>query len=79
LGAGDGGPLNHFRDDFGYLIVQATDSEFYGGSIGGYILSCSFTNCLFEGMLGAQVAGWTNDQWNMRACTWHNGYLLSLA
>jgi hypothetical protein len=40
LAGGDGGPLNHFADDHGgYFIVNAAHSEFYGGTIGGCVLS----------------------------------------
>lgn len=47
--------LNHFTDYAGgYLIVNAAHSEFYGGMVGGYALSCYFTNCLMDRMGGAQ-------------------------
>ena len=55
LAFGDGGGLNHFRDDYGYLIVNAEHSEFHGGILGGYVLSCYFTNCLLDRMGGDRL------------------------
>ena len=65
----------HFRDDWGYLIVRANHSEFYDGNVGGYIISCYFTNCFMGRMYGGQVAGWPGDQYIMRNCTWIGGGL----
>ena len=48
LGFGDGGGIDHFRDDYGYLILNAEHSEFHGGACGGYVMSCYFTNCLLD-------------------------------
>lgn len=48
---------NHCRDDFGWLNLHAQDSEFYGGGIGGYVISMYFTNCLFSRVYVAQVDG----------------------
>ena len=39
---------NHFRDDYGYLKVEATNCEFWSGGDGGYIASYKFVNCLFD-------------------------------
>ena len=75
LGFGDGGGLNHFRDNWGYLIVNAAHSEFHGGALGGYVLSCYFTNCLLDRVLIAQVEGHSNNAVMVTNCTWHGGSL----
>lgn len=69
----EGGPI--FRDDWGYLIVRANNSEFFGGNLGGYIISGYFTNCLMCRFEGGQVEGWPGNEWIMRNCTWHGGLL----
>jgi len=66
---------NHFRDDAGYLVVQAKNSEFYSGNMGGYVISAYFTNCLWDRQEGGQVQGWPGDEWIMRNCTFHGGLL----
>lgn len=48
---------NHFRDDSGYLTVRAVNSEFHNASIGGYIISMYFTNCLFFRNHVLQISG----------------------
>jgi len=75
LADGEQNSGQHFRDDFGYLIVRATNSEFYGGHLSGYIITCFFTNCFMDRLQGGQIAGWYSDQWMMRNCTWHGGSL----
>jgi hypothetical protein len=75
LGIGDGGALNHFRDDYGYLIVNAEHSEFHGGYCGGYVLSLNFTNCLIDRVNIAQVQGWPGNVFYFTNCTWHAGTL----
>jgi len=75
LGFGDGGGINHFRDDYGYLIVNAEHSEIHGGCLGGYVLSCYFTNCLIDRVLLAQVQGWPGNAFICTNCTFHGGYL----
>jgi hypothetical protein len=40
----------HFRDYFGILMVEVTDSEFWGASQGGYDVVSSYTNCLCDGV-----------------------------
>jgi hypothetical protein len=75
LGFGDGGGLNHFRDDYGYIVVNAAHSEFHGGCLGGYVLSCCFTNCLIDRVLLAQVQGWPGNFFLLTNCTLYNGYL----
>jgi hypothetical protein len=71
-----GEPGDHFRDDWGYLIVRANDCEFYGSGIEGYIISCYFTNCFMGRMVGGQVAGWPGDKYIMRNCTYIGGSLV---
>lgn len=71
--SGDQG--NFFRDDWGYLIVQALNSEFDSGSVGGYVISGYFTNCLWDRNQGGQVEGHPGNQWIMRNCTLHGGEL----
>ena len=62
---------NHARDDYGYLIVNANNSEFYSGGLGGYGMSFSFTNCLFDRCSVANVEGWLGDFVNIENCTFH--------
>ena len=75
LGFGDGGRLNHFRDDGGYLIVNAEHSEFYGGACGSNGISCYFSNCLLDRVLLAQVQGWPGNAFILTNCTFHGGSL----
>jgi hypothetical protein len=75
LGKGDGSGLNHFADDGGYLTVGAMSSEFYDGMIGGYALSCYFTNCLMDRMVGGQYQGYPGNAYILQNCTWHGGRL----
>lgn len=72
--AGESG--NHARDDFGYLVVNANNSEFYSGSIGGYGLAFSYTNCLFDRCSVQQVQGWAGDFVNIENCTFHGTSLV---
>jgi hypothetical protein len=66
---------NHFRDDWGWLNVRATDCEFYGNSMGGYVMSLYFTNCLFQRVSLAQIAGTGPCSFVMRNCTMVGGPL----
>lgn len=66
---------NHFRDDWGYLNVRATDCEFYGNSVGGYVMSLYFTNCLFFRNNIAQIAGDGPCSVVLRNCTLVGGAL----
>jgi hypothetical protein len=61
--------MNAFRDDWGYLIVRATDSEFYVGGHGTYVNSLYFTNCLFFRSYVSAIEGWTDNQIHVRNCT----------
>jgi hypothetical protein len=63
----------HCRDDWGYLILRATDCEFYSGNVGGYVTSCYLTNCLFDRVYLAQVAGLPGNEVHVRNCTWNGG------
>ena len=64
---------SHFRDDWGYLIVRATDCEFWGGATAGYVISCYFTNCFLDRVYGGQVAGLPGNEIQLRNCTWRGG------
>ena len=67
-----------FRDDNGYLVVNASHCEFYLPGIGGYMIALNFTNCLFE-----RVPIWTqwddngvdrtNNAIRLRNCTLRGG------
>lgn len=70
---GEGGSGNHFRDDNGYLIVRAWDSEFGGGSLGGYVCSQYHTNNLFERTSLWLAGGQPDTAWTFRNCTHHVG------
>jgi hypothetical protein len=50
-----GDPTSPLRDDNGYLIANLNNSELYIVTLGTYISSLSFTNCLFE-----RVSLWTS-------------------
>jgi hypothetical protein len=57
------------------FVVNAAHSEFYGGMIGGYALSCIFTNCLMDRMGGGQFQGYSGNAYILQNCTWHGGWL----
>jgi hypothetical protein len=73
-----GDPTNPFRDDNGYLVMSAVNSEFYTAGLGAYATPLNFTNCLFE-----RVSLWTswtdaggvttNCVFRMRNCTLRGG------
>jgi hypothetical protein len=73
-----GDPAAHFRDDAGYLAVNAANSEFIGGSLGGYATALTATNCLMD-----RINLWTswtdsggastNCVVTLRNCTLHGG------
>ena len=76
-----GGDLTSpFRDDWGYLVVNASHSEFNAPGLGGYMIALNFTNCLFE-----RVPIWTqwddngvdrtNNAIRLRNCTLRGGSL----
>ena len=75
LAKGDGGGINHFRDDVAYLVVNAEHSEFHGGICGGYVLSFYLTNCLFDRLPISQIQGWPGNAVIVTNCTWHGGDL----
>jgi hypothetical protein len=43
--------------------------------IGGYALSCIFTNCLMDRMGGGQFEGFPGNAYILQNCTWHGGWL----
>src|SRR5439155_11012188 len=69
------GEMNPFRDDNGYLVVNATHCEFWGGSASGYIFSVNLTNCLLGRFVGGAYGGrdWLN--YSLRNCTMRAGRL----
>lgn len=64
---------NYARDDWGYLIVQANNSEFYSCDCLGSVLSGYMTNCLFYRANVGQNEGWPGNEFIIRNCTWHGG------
>ena len=77
----NGGDYNNpFRDDSGYLFVNAVNCEFYVPAQGAYVSELNFTNCLFD-----RVSLWTswtdsggastNCAFRMRNCLLHGGNL----
>ena len=73
----EGGSVNHFRDDYGYLIVRASHSEFWSGGLGAYVSSHYHTNCLFDRTWVWLENGQTDNEYIFRNCTFH-GNMLSL-
>ncbi len=67
---------NHFRDDWGYLLVRVRDSEFWGGSVGGYIYSAWYTNCLFDRTSYWLYGGRPETSLTMQNGTFHGGQFL---
>lgn len=68
---------NYFRDDYGYLTVRINNSEFNSGGLGGYVLTCSMTNCLFYRTIAGAVAGFPGNEFLFRNCTWIGGWVYS--
>jgi hypothetical protein len=73
--AGEGGSGNHFRDDWGYLLVKSRDSEYRGGGIGGYNSGHYHTNCLFERSTIWLESGVSDAAYTFRNCTLHGNTL----
>src|SRR5262249_44390359 len=46
--SGAGNRNFHYGDDFGWIIANINNSEFYGGYAGGWNLGHHYTNCLFQ-------------------------------
>jgi hypothetical protein len=68
---------NYFRDDWGYLTVRARDCEFTSGGFGGYVLTCSMTNCLFDRTIAGSVYGFPGNEFKFYNCTWRGGWVYS--
>jgi concanavalin A-like lectin/glucanase superfamily protein len=69
---------NFLRDagDGTLQVVRATDSEFYLGGIGGYLMDLGFTNCLFvRSRIGTTCD--CSPSIAMRNCTMWNGILFA--
>jgi len=65
----------HFRDDNGYLLVNAYSCEFYGGGVGGYVDAVQFTNCLLDRVFWWLEGGRPETWLTMENCTMHGGML----
>jgi hypothetical protein len=72
---GEFGAGNHFRDDYGYLLVYSRDSEFWGGQIGGYVSAQYHTNSLFMRSPVWLEGGAADNHFIFRNCTFIGGYL----
>ncbi len=78
-----GEPTCYFREDYGssngnanalaFIKVNAANSEFNGGILGGYIVSAAFTNCLFERLWLGMGQGYTNTYLMAQNCTMRGG------
>jgi hypothetical protein len=67
--------MNHFRDDWGYLIVRASHSELWGASAGGYLMSLYLTNCLIVRCHSAINEGFPGNEFIWRNVTMLGGHL----
>jgi hypothetical protein len=65
----------HFRDDSGYLLVNAYSSEFSGGGLGGYVDAVQFTNCLLDRVNWWLEGGRPETALTSENCTMHGGNL----
>jgi hypothetical protein len=64
----------HMRDDWGYLTLHATHSEFWSGFVAGYGTSAYLTNCLFFRCGTGMVEAWAGNAIAARNCTWKGQY-----
>jgi hypothetical protein len=60
---------NHWRDDYGRIMIHVSDSEFWGGGMGGYISSYFLTNCLFNRTYLGLADGNSDVRFDIRSCT----------
>jgi hypothetical protein len=67
--------MNHFRDDWGYLIVRASHSELWGAGAGGYLTSYYLTNCLLARVSAGIVEGFPGNEFIWRNVTMLGGHL----
>ncbi|HRT09334.1 MAG TPA: hypothetical protein P5038_11095 [Candidatus Paceibacterota bacterium] len=72
---GEGGSGNHFRDDWGYLVVRTADSQFWGGALGAYVTSYYHTNGLFVDAALWLEGGQADTTYQVRNCTFIGGQL----
>jgi hypothetical protein len=63
----------HFRDDNGYLLVNAFACEFSGGGLGGYVDAVQFTNCLLDRVNWWLEGGRPETALTSENCTMHGG------
>jgi hypothetical protein len=62
--------IAHARDDWGTLCYRISHSEFYSGTVGGYISSCYYTNVLFyRTFVYGMDGGWAGTEFAARNCT----------
>jgi len=69
------GDSSHLRDDYGYIILNAVNCEFYSGGLGGYLPSFNITNCLFEGCGLGNTEGHPGNFVHIQNCTFHHAGL----
>jgi YD repeat-containing protein len=67
------GDSTHFRDDNGYLLVNAFACEFSGGGLGGYVDAVQFTNCLLDRVNWWLEGGRPETALTSENCTMHGG------
>jgi len=70
------GDTSHYRDDWGWLVANAINCEFYGSSVGYYNGGEHYTNCLFERCSIGLSTDHAPSSFFMRNCT-VNGTLVS--
>jgi hypothetical protein len=64
---------NDVRDYNAVLLFQPTDCEFWSAGFGGYIISESITNCLFDRALIAQNSSEAGNVFSIVNTTFHGG------
>ena len=63
----------HLRDDWGWLIAELRDCEFYSGGVAGYNSRLQLTNCLLYRASVWVSHGRTDGDLALRNCTLHGG------
>jgi YD repeat-containing protein len=63
----------HIRDDWGWLIAELRDCEFYGGGVAGYNSLLQLTNCLLYRSSVWVSHGRTDGDLALRNCTFYGG------
>ncbi len=70
------GDMDHYRDDSGWLVANATSCEFYGTGVGYYNVGHHYTNCLFDRASVWLDTNWRDSSVSLRNCTIHGANLL---